>query len=139
MEISEKNLNFHYNTPVVDLHADTLMWAKLLNYDIFKEHKQRVPLSPILNHVDIPRMIKGGLNLQAFGIVTNYWSNKNERRNLKVDQILAVAQTGGVIGIMFSPIFLNGTLRGSVKDIVDHMEYVKVLGENFLRMYKETC
>ncbi len=333
MEISEKTLEFHYNTPVVDLHADTLMWNKLLNYNLLKEHKQRLPLSPICNHMDIPRMKQGGVNLQAFGIVTNYWSNKNknaketvrqlssiiksspditwalnekeareafangqigaflgmegahplegrlenldwfykngvrylglahfteteaaysamtgkkdedkplttfgkeliakmndigmivdlahvnyagfmeaaelskkpvivshtgiygchknERRNIKDDQILALAKTGGVIGIMFSPIFLNGKLRGSVKDIVDHMEYVKdqlgiyyialgsdfdgfitlpkemkgvndlpaitqemfnrhwkeddikkVLGENFLRVYREAC
>ncbi|MFH0752831.1 MAG: dipeptidase [archaeon] len=338
MKISEKTLDFHYNTPVVDLHADTLLCIKILeklliNYNIFREHKQRIPLSPLLNHVDVPRMKKGGVNLQGFGIVTNYWSNKNknaketvqllhklvrsspdiiwarnekeareawtngqigvflgmegahplegrlenidwfykkgvryiglshfntteaahsamtgkkdmykpltpfgkdliakmndlgmivdlahanyqgfmqaaqlskqpvivshtgiynccknERRNLFDDQIHAVAQTNGVIGIMFAPYFLRGKWQGSVSDIVDHMEYVKelvgieyialgsdfdgfitlptemkgvndlptitqemfnrnwteddikkVLGENFLRVYKEVC
>lgn len=39
-------------------------------------------------------------------------------------QIDAIAATGGVIGIMFGPMFLRGAFRGPTEDIADHIDYV---------------
>lgn len=44
--------------PAVDLHADTLMWGRDL-------------LAPsAVGHVDLPRLVAGGVALQVFGVVT---------------------------------------------------------------------
>lgn len=48
----------------------------------------------------------------------------NTGRNLGDAQIDAIAATGGVIGIIFGPMFLNGAIRGTTEDIADHIDYV---------------
>lgn len=45
-------------------------------------------------------------------------------RNLYDDQLLAIAETGGVIGVNFYPYFLNGTDNASKDDIIRHIEYI---------------
>lgn len=45
-------------------------------------------------------------------------------RGIDDAQIDAIAETGGVIGIMFGPMFLRGKLRGTTADIADHIDYV---------------
>lgn len=44
--------------PVVDLHADTLMW------------RRDVTARARVGHVDLPRLIEGGVAVQVFGVVT---------------------------------------------------------------------
>lgn len=82
--VSDKAYGLHYSSFVADLHADTLLWDDTLGYDMLKRHEQKLPLSPFLNHIDIPRMIEGGVSLQVFGIVTNYWAKKKESAERKV-------------------------------------------------------
>lgn len=48
----------HRAVPVVDLHADTLLW----NRDLLEPARQ--------GHVDLPRLKRGGVSLQVFTIVT---------------------------------------------------------------------
>jgi len=270
MKIDRQIAKYHNKIFVADLHADTLMWMAPTAYDMLERHRPLLPLSPIRNHIDIPRMKEGGVNLQAFGIVTNYWFNKKKtadkqlkqlddlvkkskdlewaltgedaekiwksgkigvfagmegahplegkienlehfynkgvrylglahfknteaapsstslngankplspfgeelisamdelgiiidlahagyrsfieaaeytsnpvivshtgvcgryesKRNINDEQIRAVAKTGGVIGVMFHPFFLNGKLRGSVDDVIDHMDHIRGL------------
>ncbi len=76
--INEKALELHYSSFVADLHADTLLWDKLLGYDMLKEHRPKFGGTPFLGHVDAPRMVGGGVSLQAFAIVPNYWYKKRE-------------------------------------------------------------
>lgn len=45
-------------------------------------------------------------------------------RNITDEEIDAIAETEGVIGIIFGPIFLAGKLRCSSDRVVDHIEYV---------------
>lgn len=45
-------------------------------------------------------------------------------RNISDAEIDAIAQTDGVIGIIFAPGFLAGKLRASSEIVVDHIEYV---------------
>jgi membrane dipeptidase len=60
----------HRKAFVVDLHADSLLWSRNL--------LQRADYA----HVDVPRMIEGGINLQIFSMPTktpwglNFKSNK---------------------------------------------------------------
>ena len=45
-------------------------------------------------------------------------------RNISDDEIDAIAATGGVIGIIFAPIFLAGNLRADSEVALDHLHYV---------------
>lgn len=69
---------------IVDLHADSLLWAR----DLLQRGDY--------GHVDVPRLIQGGVGLQVFGVVTKVPSTLNIERNPSDarDQItlLSVAQ-----------------------------------------------
>lgn len=45
-------------------------------------------------------------------------------RNISDEAIDAIAATGGVIGVIFCPIFLNGKLRANSETIADHIDYI---------------
>lgn len=66
----------HGQLTVVDLHADSLLWDRDLN-----ERGTR-------GHVDLPRLIEGGVDLQVFSVVTktprglNYDSNPADSDNI---------------------------------------------------------
>jgi membrane dipeptidase len=49
-------------------------------------------------------------------------------RNLTDGQLKAVFQSGGVVGINLLPLFLNGTMRASSKDILRHIDHILALG-----------
>jgi len=51
-------------------------------------------------------------------------------RNIDDDQLRAVAETGGVVCIIFAPFYLEGRTRGSAESIVRHIQHViDVVGE----------
>jgi membrane dipeptidase len=56
--------------PAIDLHADTLMWARWLGYDVHTRHTPPFPKAAFGGHVDVPRMIEGGMGAQFFGLVS---------------------------------------------------------------------
>ncbi len=85
--VSQEAGDLHHSSFVADLHADTLLEDRLFRYDLLKRHKPRLPLNPFFNHVDLPRMIEGGVSLQAFGIVTNYWLAKKWTAERKVRRL----------------------------------------------------
>ena len=50
-------------------------------------------------------------------------------RNIDDEQLKAVADTGGVVGVIYSPEFLTGRLRAPVDAVVDHLEHIcKTIG-----------
>lgn len=49
-------------------------------------------------------------------------------RMLADDQIRAIADRGGVIGVMFYPLYLKGRFWGTVDDVVDHLEAIVGIG-----------
>ncbi len=59
----------HQRLIVADLHADSLLWDR----DLLKENDW--------GHVDIPRLIKGNIALQGFGVVTKTPRGLNIERN----------------------------------------------------------
>ncbi len=78
--ISSQARALHSSINAADLHADTLLW----NRDILKRGKR--------GHVDIPRLVEGGVAIQVFSTVTkvprslNYEANRGDS-----DQITAAA------------------------------------------------
>jgi membrane dipeptidase len=60
----------HAEHPAIDLHADTLMWSRWLGYDLHKPHEPPLPFAALGGHVDVPRMIEGGMGAQFFGLVS---------------------------------------------------------------------
>ncbi|WP_339227144.1 dipeptidase [Oceanobacillus sp. FSL K6-2867] len=48
---------------------------------------------------------------------------KNHQRNLTDEQLLALAENGGVIGIVFYPAFLTDNPSAYVTNIADHIDY----------------
>ena len=61
--------SLHSRIIVADLHADSLLWDR----DLLKENDW--------GHVDIPRLIKGNIALQGFGVVTKTPRGFNIERN----------------------------------------------------------
>jgi membrane dipeptidase len=56
---------------VLDLHVDTLLWTRLLGYDMARRHRNRLPGAPFAWHFDLPRAAEGGLDAVVFGLVIN--------------------------------------------------------------------
>jgi membrane dipeptidase len=56
--------------PAIDLHADTLMWVRWTGYDVYARHSPPLPLAAFGGHIDLPRMLAGGMGAQFFGLVS---------------------------------------------------------------------
>ena len=57
----------------------------------------------------------------------------SHRRNLTDEQIKAIAQKGGVIGINFAPQFLKDDKRATIEDVLNHIDYmVDLVGEDYV-------
>lgn len=52
---------------------------------------------------------------------------RNHYRNLYDWQIQDIANSGGVIGVVFYPYFLNGTSNANINDVIAHIDYIKNL------------
>ena len=81
--ISDRARALHARLFVADLHADTTLW----NRDLLTRSNR--------GHVDVPRLVEGGVALQSFTIVTKTPRNMNIDRNTsETDNItlLALAQ-----------------------------------------------
>ena len=81
--VSERARRLHEHLFVADMHADSLLWNRDLNED-----------SPIA-HVDLPKLLRGNVALQAFTVVTKTPRGLNIERNTPdTDNIflLALAQ-----------------------------------------------
>jgi membrane dipeptidase len=60
----------HAEYPAVDLHADTLMWSRWVGYDLGARHEPPLPRAAWCGHVDLPRLVEGGIGAQFFGLVS---------------------------------------------------------------------
>lgn len=67
----------HRAGPNIDLHLDTLLWHRLVGYDLRRRHRNRLPRSPYGFHSDLPRMQEGGLGGAFFGL--HAWPFTGER------------------------------------------------------------
>jgi membrane dipeptidase len=67
---SDEAREIHRQTPAIDLHADPLLWSRLLGYDLNRRHRPPLPCAWLGGHVDVPRMAEGGIGGQFFGLVS---------------------------------------------------------------------
>jgi membrane dipeptidase len=59
----------HAECLVFDLHVDTLLWMRLLGYDVAKRHRPIFPSAAFAWQMDLPRAREGGLDGAVLGIV----------------------------------------------------------------------
>jgi len=69
--ISEEARALHESSLVVDMHADSLMAAKVMRRDFRKRHRPPRGWQPWLLHADVPRLREGGVDAVCCGIVTH--------------------------------------------------------------------
>jgi membrane dipeptidase len=67
---SEEARAIHAEAPAIDLHADPLLWSRFLEYDLNRRHRPPLPMAWLGGHVDVPRMLEGGMGAQFFGLVS---------------------------------------------------------------------
>jgi membrane dipeptidase len=82
-----------------------------------------------VSHVGI-KTIQDVLTVTTHPIIASHSGARaihNHYRNLTDAQIRAIAQSGGVIGVVFYPSFLNGTSHAAIADVVAHIDYIKNL------------
>jgi membrane dipeptidase len=60
----------HAAYPAIDFHADSLMWARWVGYDLHARHEPPLPWAALGGHVDVPRLVEGGFGAQFFGLVS---------------------------------------------------------------------
>ncbi|WP_437752814.1 dipeptidase [Sorangium sp. So ce1389] len=60
----------HAQFPAIDLHADSLMWSRWVGYDLHERHEPPLPFAALGGHVDVPRLVEGGVGAQFFGLVS---------------------------------------------------------------------
>ena len=60
----------HARHPAIDLHADSLMWSRWVGYDLNERHEPPLPCAALCGHVDVPRLVEGGVGAQFFGLVS---------------------------------------------------------------------
>jgi membrane dipeptidase len=70
----------HAAHPAIDLHADTLMWTRWLGYELGTRHDAPLPRAAFFGHVDVPRLIEGGVGAQFFGLVSLPVSHRGNAR-----------------------------------------------------------
>ena len=77
---SARAIALHRRLTIVDLHADSLLWARDLD-----QRSQR-------GHVDVPRLIEGNVAIEAFTVVTKSPRGlNNDRNDDRSDMITALA------------------------------------------------
>jgi membrane dipeptidase len=70
MHGSDEARALHQAHPPIDLHADTLLWARWIGYDLTVRHSLHLPRHAWLGAVDLPRLVEGGVGAQFFGLVS---------------------------------------------------------------------
>ena len=82
-EVSEQARDLHRRIPAVDLHADSLLWGR----DLLERADH--------GHLDLPRMVEGGIALEGLAVCTKVPHGANlERNDDRTDDVtlLAIAQ-----------------------------------------------
>ncbi len=86
MALSDEARAVHARHPAIDLHADTLMWARWVDYDLKRRHDPPLYKGALAGHVDMPRMREGGMGAQFFGLVSLPFLGKTRGLAATIDQ-----------------------------------------------------
>ena len=70
--ISEHAVALTHDAEFVDLHLDSFIPPRVYGYDLFKRHERTlIPGGRFFGHLDVPRMLEGGLSGGMWSITTN--------------------------------------------------------------------
>jgi len=98
-------MEVHAEAPPIDLHADPLLWARLVGYDLTIHHRPPLPWALLGGHVDVPRMREGGMGGQFFGLVSLPYLDRDLTAvcDRQIDLLeTAVARSGGQLRLVRS-------------------------------------
>jgi membrane dipeptidase len=72
MTLSAAALDLHRRAFVADLHCDLLLTSRLVGWRWERRHRDN-PFqgAPLFGHVDLPRLVEGGVSSLCLGLVTN--------------------------------------------------------------------
>jgi len=80
LDISKEAIEVYADSDVIDLHVDSFIWKRILNYDLFKRHENKFYFPPFLNHLDFPRALEAGLTGAMWSITTNPLKSDKSRQ-----------------------------------------------------------
>jgi len=83
IKVSDVTREFHRRALVVDLHTDSLMYARILGLDLSQRHRAPRGISNWKLHTDVPKLKEGGIDAVFFGIVAHPWPRKAYGRALR--------------------------------------------------------
>ncbi len=117
--LCQEAIALHRESFVIDLHVDTLLIHRLFRYDPARRHRVRLPYSPFFNHVDLPRMIQGGVNGVGLGIVLSPFFSSSAHRAKVVarsvqDLLVLSRRTEQICLIKSAEDFLSARHKGQV-------------------------
>mgnify|MGYP001152859916 CR=1 FL=1 len=120
-------LTWNYRNEIADGVAEAISGGGLTVFgrDVVKE-MNRLGMLIDLSHIsergfwDVMTLTRQPVILSH----SNAYKVCPHRRNLKDEQIEAVKQNGGVIGINLYPYFLNGSDKATIDDVIRHIEHI---------------
>lgn len=91
--VSDEAIAIYQASDVIDLHVDTTVPMRILGYDAQHRHRARIPGSPMINHVDLPRLREACVTGVVWDLPTNPLRTSAGRvrtatRNLRNQKVL---------------------------------------------------
>ena len=88
---------------VVDLHLDTLIWRRVVGYDVLARHAGGPLGRRFGGHVDVPRLRDGGVTGGMWAITTNPFRSASGRWTAFLENLAAlrrlVETSGGALAL----------------------------------------
>lgn len=79
LAISSEAVHLTRSSDVIDLHIDTFIPVRLFGYALTKRHRRRILPGAFFGHLDIPRLLDGGLSGAMWSITTNPFRRERSR------------------------------------------------------------
>ena len=123
-------LTWNYRNEIADGVKDDITGGGLTRFgrEVIKE------MNSLKMLIDLSHISENGfwnvLELTSAPVVVSHSNAKkicSHKRNLSDEQILAIKENGGVIGINLYPDFLNDSGKATVKDAIKHIEHMSGL------------
>ena len=99
---------------LTELGKKTLMEMRKLGMGIDVSHVNEKTFWGIVEHVNNP----------IIATHSGVYNIREHKRNLKDEQLQAIRDSNGMVGVVFYPSFITDKEKAYVKDIVEHIDYI---------------
>ncbi|HHV59950.1 MAG TPA: membrane dipeptidase [Clostridiaceae bacterium] len=129
-------LTWNYRNEIADGVKDSISGGGLTSFgrEVVKE-MNRLGMLIDLSHIS-ERGFWDCLDVSTAPVIVSHSNARalcNHPRNLTDEQLTALKNKGGVVGINFYPLFLNNSGEASITDIIKHIEYMAgLIGTEYL-------